>query len=143
MVLSFGLRNAPATFRWLINSVSHQYLDKFIIVFLNDILIYSNSEEEHQEHFRMVLQLLKEHKLYAKLSKCEFCQEHVHYLGHVISIEGIFVDPQKNKAIMEWLAPRNICEIRSFMGLAGYYRQDVKGFSIIADYYTAEEGRNV
>ena len=92
-----------------------------MVVFIDDILVYSRTEEEHAEHLRIVLQTLREHKLYAKLSKCEFWLSEVTFLGHVISKEGIKVDPQKVKAIMEWTRSTNITEVRSFLGLVGYY----------------------
>ena len=104
------------------NGVFIEYLDKFVIVFLDDILIYSKSEEEHEHHLRMVLQVLREHKLYAKLSNCSFYQKHIHYLGHIISKDGIAIDPEKIEAIREWSALKNVTEARSFMGLIGYYR---------------------
>lgn len=94
-------------------------------------MIYSKSKEEHEKHLRIVLQQLREHKLYGKMSKCTFFQSEVHYLGHVISAEGIAVDPDKIKEILDWLAPQNVSEVRSFMGLAGYYRRFVQGFSTI------------
>eukprot|EP00253_Pinus_taeda_P022443 PITA_22443 len=122
VVLPFGLTNAPATFMCLMNSIFHQYLDRFVLIFIDDILIYSRMVEEHQEHIRMVLQTLREHQLYAKFSKCDFFQEEIQYLGHVITKDGIAVDPEKIKAIMEWPVPKDVADIRSFMGLAGYYR---------------------
>ena len=102
---------------------------KFFIVFIGDILVYSNNEEEHAEHLATVLRLLKEHQLYAKLNKCSFFQTGVHYLGHVVSKESIVVDPEKIRAIMEWVAPKNVDEVRYFMGLTGYYRRFIKNFS--------------
>eukprot|EP00253_Pinus_taeda_P011579 PITA_11579 len=101
VVLPFGLTNAPATFMCLMNSVFHQFLDKFVLIFIDDILIYSRSKEEHEEHLRMVLQTLREHQLYAKLNKCDFYKEEIQYLGHVISKEGIVVDPEKIKTILD------------------------------------------
>jgi hypothetical protein len=136
-VVSFGLSNAPAVFMSLMNGVFRDYLDKFVIVFLDDILVYSRTEEEHEQHLRMVLQVLREHQLYAKLSKCSFYQERIHYLGHIISKDGIAVDPEKIEAIREWSAPRNVMEVRSFMGLAGYYRRFIAGFSKIAHPITS------
>jgi len=114
------------------NSVSHPCLDKFVIVFIDDILIYSKNEEEHAKHLATMLRLLRENQLYAKLNKCNFFQTKVHYLGHVISKEGIAVDPNKIRAIMEWAAPKNVDEVRSFMGLSGYYRRFIRNFSCIA-----------
>jgi hypothetical protein len=111
------------------NGIFREYLDKFVIVFLDDILVYSKSEEEHEQHLRMVLQVLREHQLYDKLSKFSFYQRKIHYLGHIISEEGIVVDPEKIKSITEWPTPRNVSEVRSFMGLAGYYRRFIEGFS--------------
>jgi hypothetical protein len=119
------------------NGVFRDYLDKFVIVFLDDILVYSKSKEEHEKHLRMVLRVLREHQLYAKLSKCLFYQEQIHYLGHIISKEGIVVDPEKIEAIREWSAPKNVTEVRSFMGLASYYRRFIAGFSRIAHPITS------
>jgi hypothetical protein len=133
VVVSFGLTNAPTTFMCLMNSVLNKYLDKFVLVFVDDILVYSKNREEHGEHLRMVLQVLREHQLYAKFSKCDFFKKEIQYLGHVISVEGVAVDPAKIKAIMDWPAPRNVMEVRSFMGLAGYYRIFIKGFSKIGN----------
>jgi hypothetical protein len=101
-VVSFGLSNAPSIFICLMNGVFRDYLDKFVIVFQDDILVYSKTEEEHEQHLRMVLQVLREHQLYAKLTKCSFYQRQIHYLGHIISEEGIVVDPEKVQAIQEW-----------------------------------------
>jgi hypothetical protein len=141
-VLPFGLTNAPGVFMSLMNGVFREYLDKFVQVFIDDILIYSRTTEEHDEHLRLVLQCLREHKLYGKLSKCSFYQSRIHYLGHVISGEGIAVDPAKVEAIMEWPAPTNVTEVRSFMGLAGYYRRFVEGFSKIANPITELQKKN-
>jgi hypothetical protein len=110
------------------NGVFKNNLDNFVSVFLDDILIYLKSEEEHEKHLRMVLQVLREHQLYAKLSKCSFYQRQIHYLGHIISREGIDVDLENIKAIEEWPTPRNLAEVRSFMGLASYYRKFIEGF---------------
>ena len=126
----------------LMNGVFHEYLDKFIQVFIDDILIYSRTMEEHDEHLRLVLQCLREHKLYGKLSKCSFYQSRIHYLGHVISGKAIVVDPAKVEAIMEWPTPTNVTEVRSFMGLAGYYRQFVEGFLKIANPITELQKKN-
>jgi hypothetical protein len=125
-MVPFGLSNAPVVFMYLMNGIFRDYLDKFVIVFLDDILIYSKSKEEHEKHLRMVLQVLKEHKLYDKFSKCSFYQKKIRYLGHIISEEGIAVDPKKIRAIEGWPTPWNVSKVRSFMGLAGYYRRFIK-----------------
>jgi hypothetical protein len=120
VVIPFGLTNAPATFMCLMNNIFNQYLDKFVVVFIDDILVYSKMEEEHDEHLRIVLQTLRKHKLYAKFDKCDFYQKEIQYLGHVISSEGIVLDPEKIKAIMEWPVPKDVADIRSFMGITRY-----------------------
>eukprot|EP00253_Pinus_taeda_P012189 PITA_12189 len=132
VVLPFGLTNAPATFMCLMNGIFHPYLDQFVLIFIDDILIYSRTIEEHHEHLRIVLQNLREHQLYAKFSKCDFFKAEIQYLGHVITKDGIAVDPEKIKAIMEWPVPKDVADVRSFMGLAGYYRRFVEGFSKVA-----------
>ena len=131
LVLPFGLCNAPATFMHLMQDVFRPFLDAFVIVFLDDILVYSASLEEHRSHVHQVLSLLRKHKLYAKLSKCELFKQSVSFLGHVVSEKGIHMDPEKIKAILEWPAPTNVTEIRSFLGLAGFYRKFIQGFSAI------------
>ena len=102
VVVPFGLTNAPGTFMFLMNSVFNRYLDRFVLVFLDDILVYSKNEEEHEEHLRLTLQLLREHQLYVKLSKCDFYRDRIQYLGHIISEEGICMDLDKIEAIMNW-----------------------------------------
>jgi hypothetical protein len=131
-VMSFGLTNAPAYIMYLMNEVFMEYLDKFVIVFIDDILIFSKNEEDHDEHLRVVLQKLRENQLYAKLSKCELWLKEVSFLGHIISEGGISVDPSKVKDVLSWKTPQNILGIRSFLGLAGYYRRFIKGFSKIS-----------
>jgi hypothetical protein len=121
LVMSFGLMNAPAHFMYLINSVFMPELDKFIVVLIDDILTYLRSMEEHEEHLRIVLQRLREHQLYAKFSKCEFWIKEVPFLGYVVSPEGITVDPGKVKEVLEWRPPTTVSEVRSFLGLIGYY----------------------
>jgi hypothetical protein len=116
----------------LMNNIFSQYLDKFVVVFIDDILVYYKTKEEHDEHLRIVLQTLRKHKLYAKFDKCDFYQKEIQYLGHVISSEGIVVDPTKIKSIMEWLVPKDVADIRSFMGITRYYQRIIEGFSKIA-----------
>ena len=116
----------------LINWVFRPFLDRFMIVFIDDILVYSRSEEEHAMHLRFVLQTLREHQLYAKFSECEFWLDQIAFLGHVVSKDGIQVDPKKIEAIIEWPRPTTVTEVRSFLGLASYYRRFVKDFSKIA-----------
>ena len=115
-MVPFGLTNAPGTFMCLMNSVFNRYLDKFVLVFLDDILFYSKNEEENEEDLRLKLQLLREHRLYAKLSKCDFYRDTIQYLGHIILEEGISVDPNKIEAIMNWPTPRNVTYVRFFYG---------------------------
>jgi hypothetical protein len=136
-VVPFGLSNAPAVFMFLMNGVFREYLDKFVIVFLDDILVYSKSEEEHEHNLRMVFQVIREHQLYDKLSKCSFYQNKIHYLGHIISKDGIDVDPENIEAIREWKALKNVIEFISFMGLSGYYRRFIAGLSRIAHPITS------
>jgi hypothetical protein len=118
--MSFGLTNAPAYFMYLMNLVFMPELDKFVVVFIDDILVYSKSEE-HAEHLRVVLTHLRDHQLYAKFSKCEFWLKEVQFLGHVLSAEGVTVDPGKVKDILNWKPPISVHEVRSFLGMAGYY----------------------
>ena len=126
VVVSVGITNASAAFMDLIKRLFKQYLDLFVIVFIDDILIYSKSEEEHEQHLRIALQTLKDHRLYAKFSKCEFWLQEVKFLGHVISQQGIAVDSSKTDAVANWTRPTNATEVRSFLGLAGYYRRFVE-----------------
>ena len=136
LVMPFGLTNAPAAFMDLMNRVFRPYLDQFVVVFIDDILVYSIDEQEHEQHLKIVLQTLREKKLYAKLSKCDFWLKEVSFLGHIVSAGGIRVDPAKIEAVINWKPPRSVTEVRSFLGLAGYYRRFVKGFSIIASPLT-------
>ena len=130
--MTFRLTNAPATFVDLMNRIFGPYLDQFVVVFVDDILIYSPSEEAHVKHLRIVLQLLRTHQLYTKLEKCEFWLPEVKFLRHVVSSRGILVDPSKIDAVSKWAQPKSVFEIRSFLGLAGYYRRFVKDFSRLA-----------
>nr|GEY29083.1 uncharacterized protein [Tanacetum cinerariifolium] len=132
LVMPFGLTNAPAVFIDLMNRIFHEYLNKFVIVFIDDILVYSKSEEEHKQHLRIVLEILRQKKLYAKFSKCEFWLQQVSFLGHIVSANGITMDPSKVEAITKWQRPTTVTEVRSFLGLAGYYRRFVEGFSRLA-----------
>jgi hypothetical protein len=136
-VMSFGLTNAPAYFMYLMNNVFMDYLDKFVVVFIDDILIYSQNEQEHEEHLRKVLQRLRDCQLYAKLSKCEFWINEVLFLGHIINQEGVAVDPKKVTTILDWKAPKDVRGIKSFIGMVGYYRRVIEGFSKIARPMTA------
>ena len=121
LVMPFGLTNAPAAFMDLMNRVFQPYLDQFVIVFIDDILVFSKSEEEHEKHLRIVLQTLRERKLFAKFKKCEFWLNQVVFLGHVVNKDGISVDPTKVEAVVNWPRPTNVTEVRSFLGLASYY----------------------
>jgi hypothetical protein len=132
LVISFGLANAPAYFMYLMNSVFMPELDKFVVVFIDDILIYSKTKEDHADHLRVVLQQLRDHRLYAKFSKYEFWLDSVKFLGHTISSEGISVDPTKVQEVMDWKPPTSVHQIRSFLGLVGYYRRFIPDFCKIA-----------
>jgi hypothetical protein len=127
-VMSFGLTNALAYFMNLMNKVFMKYLDRFVVVFIDNILIYSKNDSDHEEHLRMVLQKLWDNQLYAKFSKCEFWLDEVPFLGHIISKGGISVDPVKVTEIVGWKIPKTVTEVRSFLGLAGYYRRFIEDF---------------
>ncbi|KAA3485106.1 Retrotransposon protein [Gossypium australe] len=118
LIILFGLTNAPVIFMDLMNWIFQLYLDQFVVVFIDDILVYSKTKEDHNKHLRLVLQILREKQLYAKLSKCEFWLGEIVFLGHIVFAEGIRVDPKKIKAILDWKQPKNTTEIRSFLGLA-------------------------
>jgi len=130
--MPFGLTNAPAYFMNLMNKVFMEELDKFVVVFIDNILIYSRSAEEHKQHLRVILNKLRAHELYAKFSKCEFWLQEVAFLGHIITAEGVKVDPEKVKVVSDWKQPTNVMEVHSFLGLAGYYRRFIEGFLKIA-----------
>ncbi|KAL0434762.1 UNVERIFIED_CONTAM: Transposon Tf2-12 polyprotein [Sesamum radiatum] len=132
LVMPFGLTNAPATFCTLMNQVLHGFLDEFVVVYLDDIVIYSRTLAEHVEHLRQVLARLREYELYAKVSKCSFAQETISFLGHIVERGHIRMDPKKVQAIEEWQPPSDVHDLRSFLGLANYYRRFVKGYSKIA-----------
>ena len=118
--MPYRLTNAPTTFMDLMHRVSQPYLDQFVVVFVDDILIYSKFEEEHEDHLRAVLQILRDHQLYVKFNKCEFWLTEVKFLGHVVSAMGVLLDPEKVKAVMSWERPKSVFEICSFLGLAWY-----------------------
>ncbi|GJU51934.1 reverse transcriptase domain-containing protein [Tanacetum coccineum] len=141
-VMPFGLTNAPAVFMDLMNRVCKPYLDKFIIVFIDDILIYSRNKEEHANHLRIILELLRKEKLYAKFSKCDFWIHIVQFLGHLIDNQGLHVDPAKIEAVKNWTSPTTPTEVRQFLGLAGYYRRFIEGFSKIAKPLTKLTQKN-
>ena len=143
LVMPFGLTNAPAAFMDLMNRVFRPYVDQFVVVFIDDILVYSKDRENHDTHLRVVLETLRKERLYVKLSKCEFWLNEVSFLGHIVSKEGIRVDLKKIEVVVEWKPPRNVTEVCSFLGLAGYYRRFVKGFSMIAAPMTRLLQKNV
>ena len=134
--MPFGLTNAPAAFMDLMNRVFHPYLDQFVVVFADDILVYYKDAQDHKQHLKIVLHIMREKKLFAKLSKCDFWLKEVSFLGHIVSTEGISVDLAKVEATVSWKPPQNVIEVRSFLGVAGYYRRFVKGFSVIASTLT-------
>ena len=127
--MPFRLMNAPAAFMDLMHRVFQPYLDQFVVVFVDDILIYSQSEREHEDHLRIVLHLLRDHQLYAKFSKCKFWLTEVRFLGHMVSTSEVSVDPEKVEAVMSWERPKSVFEVSSFLGLAGYYRRFIEDFS--------------
>jgi hypothetical protein len=131
LIMSFGLTNAPAHFMYLMNSIFMLELDKFVVVFVDDILVYSKIEDEHEQHLWIILQRLRDHQLYAKFSKCAFWLNELPFLGHVISAEGIAVNPSKVQEVLNWKYSRSVTQIRSLLGLAGYYHQFILNFSKI------------
>ena len=143
LVMPFGLTNAPAAFMDLMNRVFRPYVDQFVVVFIDDILVYSKDRESHDTHLQVVLETLRKEQLYAKLRKCEFWKNEVSFLGHIVSKEGIRVDLKKIEVVVEWKPQRNVTEVRSFLGLAGYYRRFVKEFSMTAAPMTRLLQKNV
>ncbi|GJV22531.1 putative reverse transcriptase domain-containing protein [Tanacetum coccineum] len=142
-VMLFGLTNAPAMFMDLMNRVCKPYLDKFVIVLIDDILIYSKDEEEHRKYLKIILELLKKERLYAKFSKCDFWLDSIQFLGHVIDRSGVHVDPAKIEAIKSWVEPTTPTEVRQFLGLVGYYRRFIEGFSLISKPLTKLTQKNL
>ena len=136
LVMPFGLTNALAAYMDLMNRVFRSYVDQFVAVFIDDILVYSKDAQEHEQHLRIVMETLREKKLYAKLSKCDFWLKKVSFLCHIVSEKCIRVDPIKIEAVVNWKPPRNVTDVRSFLGLVGYYRRFVKGFSVITSLLT-------
>jgi hypothetical protein len=132
MMMSFGLTNAPTYFMYLMNKVFMEYLDKFVVVFIDDTMIYSKMKADHEEHLRLVLEKLRANQLYAKFSKCEFWLMHVAFLGHVISAGGVSVHLGKVGAVLNWKLPMNVSEIQSFLRLGGYYCRFIQDFSKMA-----------
>ncbi|GJY25110.1 putative reverse transcriptase domain-containing protein [Tanacetum coccineum] len=141
-VMPFGLTNAPAVFMDLMNRVCKPYLDKFVIVFIDDILIYSRNKEEHANHLRIILELLKKENVCQVLPSVNFMVHIVQFLGHLIDSQGLYVDPAKIEAVKNWASPTTPTEIRQFLGLAGYYRRFIEGFSKIAKSLTELTQKN-
>ena len=136
LVMPFGLSNAPATFCTLMNKIFHPYLDKFMVVYLDDIVIYSNTLKEHVEHLKKVFKILRQNELYVKKKKCSFAKEEVSFLGHRIKDGKLMMDDSKVKAIQEWDPPTKVPQLRSFLGLVNYYQRFIKGYSTRATLLT-------
>ena len=132
LVVPFFFTNSLATFMDLMNRVFKPYLNHFVVVFIDDILVYSKNKEEHEKHLHVILQTIREHQIFAKLNKCEFWLYQISFLGHVVSKDGILVDPSKVEAVLSWKRPTIMSEIRSFLGMAGYYRHFIERFSKIS-----------
>ena len=129
--MPFGLTNAPTLFMTLMDIVLHLYLGKIVLVFLDDILMYSKTHKEHKEHLRLMFELLRQHSLFVKERKCVFFAEKIQYLGHIISTKGMWMDPKKVEAILRWLAPRNLQELQIFLGMSSFYKQYVRDYAKI------------
>ena len=132
LVMPFGLTNAPSTFMRLMNEVLRAFIGKFVVVYFDDILIYTTSSEDHMDHLRAIFIILCDARLFGNLTKCTFCTDHVSFLGYVVTPQGIEVNESKIEAIKGWPIPQTITQVRSFLGLAGFYRRFVKDFSTIA-----------
>ena len=129
VMMPFGLTNTPVAFMYLMNNILSNYLDNSVVVFIDDILICSNNEEEHKEHLRIILKVLRKQHLYANFSKCVFFKDMTQYLGHVVSKDGIYVDPKKIKDITEWMVPKNVTDFRSIIWITKYYRKFIEGIN--------------
>src|SRR5262249_35067613 len=132
LVMPFGLSNAPSTFMRLMNHVLRPFIGKFVVVYFDDNLVYSNNQNDHVKHLHAVLNVFRENQLYANLKKCTFCMESIVFLGFIVSSQGVSVDEEKVKAIRDWPTPKNANDVRSFHGLASFYRRFVRDFSSIA-----------
>jgi len=132
LVMPFGLCNAPSTFQAIMNSIFHPHLSKFILVFFDDILVYSNTWEQHLEHVQQTLSILRQHQFFVKRSKCAFGQQELEYLGHIVTNHGVKVDARKVEAMVAWPRPTNISALRGFLGLTGYYRKFVSQYGVLA-----------
>src|SRR3569833_1334235 len=130
--MPFGLTNAPATFQSVMNKLFQPFLRDFVVVYLDDILIYSKSEDEHKRHVRVVLELLRQEKFYACKDKSSFAKTETKFLGHIVGADGIKVDPAKIGAVRDWPEPVDVHQVRSFFGLANYFRRFIQGFSTMA-----------
>jgi hypothetical protein len=129
--MPFGLTNAPATFQCIMNHILKPFLRKFVLVFLDDIMIYCATLEDHVEHLQLVLEQLRKHEFFLKTAKCSFAQPSLEYLGHIISTKGVFTDPSTIHAMLHWLVPTSFTELRAFLGFTGYYRRFVKGYGVL------------
>ena len=138
----FGLTNAPATFQSLINSVLREYLDIFVVAYLDDILIYSKTEKEHEQHVKTVLKALQEYGLRLKPEKCTFHNQEVDFLGSIVTTQGIKMDQSRIQAILEWPTPTNITEVQAFLGFANFYRRFIQGYSKLTEPLTAMTKKN-
>ena len=126
------MTNAPATFMRMMNDVLRPFLESFVVMYLDDILVFSKTWEEHVQHVHQVLETLRQHKLYANMEKCSFGMQRIQYLGYIIDKDGVHVDPEKIRVIQDWPSPKTLTELRSFLGLANFYRRFVLGFSHIS-----------
>lgn len=127
--MCFGLTSAPATFQRVMNEVFKEYLGKFVLIYLDDILVFSRTEEEHKEHLRIVLDLLRKHRMYGRLAKSDFGKSQMPFLGHVVSADGVSADPDKTAVIQNWETPTSVREVQSFLGFANWFRMYIQGYS--------------